>query len=90
MTNKEREEWIEEAIKILKQTGKLQRRYKKLMLKINKAKAFNLSENAATKLILSQNYQAAVINEMYCEVFDHMDDKEVERAFKAFQREVKG
>lgn len=90
MTNKEREEWIEEAIKILKQTGKLQRRYKKLMLKINKAKAFNLSENAATKLILSQNYQAAVINEMFCEVFDHMDDKEVERAFKAFQREVKG
>lgn len=86
MTNNEREEWIEEAIKILKHTGRLQRRYKKLMWKINKAKAFNIAENAATKLILSQNCQAAVINEMYCEVFDHMDDKEIERAFKEFQR----
>ena len=86
MTTEKREEWIEEASKILKQTGRLQRRYNKLRLKINKAKAFHLSETAAARLILSQNYQAAVINEMFCEVFEHMDDKEVERAFKEFQK----
>lgn len=86
MTNEKREEWIEEATKILKQTGRLQRRYERLRTMITDAKAFNLSETAAARLILSQNYQAAVINEMFCEVFEHMDDKEVERAFKAFQR----